>query len=213
MITRRGSPAGEGRSAGGGGSRRHSQTPRGSSRAATISRNTPGPGTAKTRTTAPTTTPGSVPSSRSRVSGLARLPRLRYRSSAPGPDTTLNSRFVGVTAGFGTSSTLSWTGSRNTAPETPTGVVRTEITSPATTARSASAQVTAPVCPAIVKPVPSTDLRPGTRLVFVTPGGDNSDLGDEGGERRRGGARAPGTGGLRRAALALLGALPQIGRA
>ncbi|MFI7642563.1 hypothetical protein [Nonomuraea sp. NPDC049400] len=45
--------------------------------------------------------------------------------------TTLNSRFVGVTAGLGTPRTLSWTGSRNTAPDTPTGVVTTEISSPA----------------------------------------------------------------------------------
>jgi hypothetical protein len=45
--------------------------------------------------------------------------------------TTLNSRFVGVTAGLGTFSTLSCTGSRNTAPDTPTGVVTTAIKAPA----------------------------------------------------------------------------------
>lgn len=36
-----------------------------------------------------------------------------------------------MTAGLGTPSTLIWTGSRNTAPETPTGAVATEISSPA----------------------------------------------------------------------------------
>jgi hypothetical protein len=36
---------------------------------------------------------------------------------------TLNSKFVGVTAGLGTCRTLSWIGSGSTAPETPVGVV------------------------------------------------------------------------------------------
>lgn len=44
---------------------------------------------------------------------------------------TLNKRFVGVTAGLGTPKMLSCTGSSNTAPDTPTGVVNTEITAPA----------------------------------------------------------------------------------
>jgi hypothetical protein len=46
-------------------------------------------------------------------------------------ETTLNSRLVGVTAGLGTSSTESCTGSRNTAPDTPTGAVTTDTTTPA----------------------------------------------------------------------------------
>lgn len=53
------------------------------------SRNTVGPGTANTRITAPTTTPGTVPRTSSRVSGPRRVPALWCRSRAPGPATTL----------------------------------------------------------------------------------------------------------------------------
>jgi hypothetical protein len=45
-------------------------------------------------------------------------------------------RFVGVTAGLGTCRTLNWTGSRNTAPDTPTGAVTTAINSPAPNPRT-----------------------------------------------------------------------------
>jgi hypothetical protein len=43
----------------------------------------------------------------------------------------LNSKFVGVTDGLGTSSTLSCTGSKKTAPDTPAGAVTTAIRNPA----------------------------------------------------------------------------------
>ena len=54
----------------------------------------------------------------------------------------MNSRFVGVTAGLGTPRTSSWTGSRNTAPETPTGAVTVAMTSPATNPNSSRSNVT-----------------------------------------------------------------------
>ena len=66
----------------------------------------------------------------------------RQRISAPGPATTLNSRLVGVSCWLGTLSTLSWKGSRNTAPDTPTGLVIIEITSPAENLSSACDQLT-----------------------------------------------------------------------
>ncbi len=108
------------------------------------SRNTDGPGTATTRITAPATTPGTVPRTSSRVSGPRRVPALWCRSRAPGPATTLWSRLVGVTTGLGTPSTLTWTGGRNTAPETPTGAVATEISSPAANRAAPSAGPCAP---------------------------------------------------------------------
>ena len=43
-----------------------------------------------------------------------------------------------MTEGFGTFSRSSWTGSRNTAPETPTGVVTSAITKPQRSAISGS---------------------------------------------------------------------------
>ncbi len=42
--------------------------------------------------------------------------------------TTLKSRLVGVTAGFGVPSTLTWKGSSRTAPEIPAGVASTATT-------------------------------------------------------------------------------------
>ena len=42
--------------------------------------------------------------------------------------TTLWMRLLGVTVGLATWSTLTWTGRRNTAPETPTGTVSMEMT-------------------------------------------------------------------------------------
>src|SRR3954468_17168752 len=65
---------------------------------------------------------------------------------------TLKSRLVGVTDGLGTCRTLSWTGSRNTAPETPTGAVTVEMTSAAVNPSASCAPDTskpyraAPVC-------------------------------------------------------------------
>lgn len=72
-----------------------------------------GPGTAKTRITAPVITPGTVPVIRRQVSGPPRRPVLWWRRSAPGPATMLNNRLVGVTAGLGTPRTLTCTGSRD----------------------------------------------------------------------------------------------------
>jgi len=85
------------------------------------------PGSSSTRMTAPATTPGSVPATRSQVSGPNRRPSRPKRSSPPGIAATLNRRFVGVTDGLGTPSTLTCTGSSSTAPETPAGVVTKAI--------------------------------------------------------------------------------------
>jgi hypothetical protein len=54
-------------------------------------------------------------------------PCRQYRYSAPGVAITLYSRLVGVTAGLGVPSTLTWNGSSKTAPETPAGVASTAI--------------------------------------------------------------------------------------
>ena len=75
-----------------------------------------------TRTTAPAITPGSVPATNSRVRGFRSRPSRQNRNSPPGTAATLNNRFVGVTDGLGTCSTLSWIGSSSTAPDTPAGV-------------------------------------------------------------------------------------------
>jgi hypothetical protein len=61
--------------------------------------------------------------------------------------TTLYSRFVGVTAGLGVPSTLTWNGSSSTAPDTPAGVAAT-----ATPKAAASATTW-------VQPAPSTRPR------------------------------------------------------
>lgn len=54
----------------------------------------------------------------------------------------LNNRFVGVTAGLGTANTDNCTGNKNTAPDTPTGAVNTEINAPATNPISTVPQLT-----------------------------------------------------------------------
>src|SRR5215471_14257735 len=46
----------------------------------------------------------------------------------------LYSRFVGVTAGLGVPRTLTWNGSKRTAPDTPAGLARAAITNAATSA-------------------------------------------------------------------------------
>ncbi len=80
------------------------------------------------------TTPRSVPA----VSTTARRPPAcpcrQYRYSAPGVATTLYIRFVGVTAGLGVSSTLTWNGSSSPAPDTPAGVASTATPNAAATA-------------------------------------------------------------------------------
>ena len=81
-----------------------------------------------TRMNAPATTPGSVPMTSSRARGPNSRPSCQNRSSAPGVASTLNSRLVGVTAELGTCSRLTWTGSSNTAPDTPAGVVMSAST-------------------------------------------------------------------------------------
>ncbi|CAO0834995.1 hypothetical protein SMICM17S_05389 [Streptomyces microflavus] len=53
-----------------------------------------------------------------------------------------------MTAGLGTPSTLTWTGSSNTAPDTPTGAVTTEISSPAANPSSPVDQVIVAFVPA-----------------------------------------------------------------
>ena len=52
----------------------------------------------------------------------------QYRYSAPGVATTLYSKLVGVTAGLGVPSTLTWNGSSKTAPEIPAGVASAATT-------------------------------------------------------------------------------------
>jgi hypothetical protein len=81
--------------------------------------------------TDPSTTPGTDPVRSWRVSVRSNWLLRRYLASPPGPEMTLNSRFVGVTRGLGTCSTDSCTGRRKTAPETPTGVVTAASTKPA----------------------------------------------------------------------------------
>ena len=70
------------------------------------------------------------------------LPPVAY--SAPGVATTLYSRLVGVTDGLGVPSTLTWNGSRSTAPEIPAGVASAAMPYAATNATTS------------VQPVPST---------------------------------------------------------
>jgi hypothetical protein len=82
----------------------------------------------------------------------------------------LYSRFVGVTAGLGTPRALNWTGSRKTAPETPTGEVATEIRSPATNPSNPDDHVTTPVGrpPPRSAPGPTSDRVP-LLLVNIDP--------------------------------------------
>ena len=78
--------------------------------------------------------------------------------------TTLKSRFVGVTAGLGTRSRSSWIGSRNTAPETPTGAVRTATSSPAPNANRATGTLTAQILAQSSSEVRS--IRPGSFIRY-----------------------------------------------
>jgi hypothetical protein len=66
-----------------------------------------------------------VPAISTRASRRESWPCRQYWYSAPGVATTLYSRFVGVTAGLGVPSTLTWNGSSRTAPDTPAGVATT----------------------------------------------------------------------------------------
>ena len=97
--------------------------------------------------TDPAITPGRVPVIRIRASRPPVWCWRRYRYSAPGVETTLYSRLVGVTAGLGVPSTLTWNGSSRTAPEIPAGVATAET-------MKAAARATASVHPA-----PSTQPR------------------------------------------------------
>ena len=92
-------------------------------------------------------TPGSVPAMSSRASLPPVWPCRQYRYSAPGVATTLYSRLVGVTAGLGVPSTLTWNGSSSTAPEIPAGVASTAMANAATRAATS------------VQPAPSTRSR------------------------------------------------------
>ena len=83
-----------------------SQTPSGTSTAATTRSNTFGPGSTLTRITEPAMTPGRVPAISTRARRPPVCPCRQYRYSAPGVETTLYSRFVGVTDGLGVPSTL-----------------------------------------------------------------------------------------------------------
>jgi hypothetical protein len=105
-----------------------SHAPRGSSTAATTTSKTRGPGSNSTLMTDPAITPGRVPAMSRRASWPLACPCRQYRYSAPGVATTLYSRLVGVTAGLGVPSTLTWNGSSSTAPEIPAGVARTAMT-------------------------------------------------------------------------------------
>lgn len=72
------------------------------------------------------------------------------RTRGGGPERVveaLNSRFVGVTAGLGTPRTLSWTGRRKTAPDTPTGVVTVEISRPAASPAQIVQSTSSPAAP------------------------------------------------------------------
>jgi hypothetical protein len=62
------------------------------------------------------------------VSWFSRRRSCQKRNNPPGTAATLNNKLVGVTAGLGTCSTLSWIGSNNTAPDTPAGVVTSAST-------------------------------------------------------------------------------------
>ena len=124
-----------------------SHSPSGTSTPATTRSNTRAPGNSSTRITEPATTPGSVPAISTRASRPPVCPCRQYPYSAPGAATTLYSRFVGVTAGLGVPSTLTWKGSSSTAPDTPAGVATTAITNAAASATSS------------VQPAPSTRSR------------------------------------------------------
>ncbi|MGD0560546.1 MAG: hypothetical protein ABSA93_36960 [Streptosporangiaceae bacterium] len=74
----------------------------------------------------------------------------------------MKSRLVGVTAGLGTPSRLSWTGSRNTAPDTPTGAVITAISNPARQPISVACQITGAVSRSPLQHAHDGLRRPGT---------------------------------------------------
>ena len=84
--------------------------------------------------TEPAMTPGSVPEMSTKARRPPVCPCRQYRYSAPGVATTLYSRLVGVTAGLGVPSTLTWNGSNSTAPEMPAGVAATAMAKAATRA-------------------------------------------------------------------------------
>ena len=102
---------------------------------------TTGPGIRNTRTTAPITTPGTVPASTTAVNGLRNEACRRNRASEPGIAMMLCSRLVGVTAGLGSCNTLIRIGIRKTAPETPTGVVTVANAKPADRLTASSSKV------------------------------------------------------------------------
>ena len=97
--------------------------------------------------TDPAITPGTVPAMSIRARRPPVCPGRQYRYSAPGVETTLYSRFVGVTDGLGVPSTLTRNGSSNTAPEITAGVASTATTNAATNATTS------------VQPAPSTKAR------------------------------------------------------
>ena len=122
-----------------------SQLPRGSRTAATTRSNTCEPGSSSTRITEPAMTPGSVPAIRDQGQPAAGLALPPVPVQRPGVATTLYSRLVGVTAGLGVPSTLTWKGSSSTAPEIPAG---------ATPRRDHECRRSATIC---VQPGPSTE--------------------------------------------------------
>src|SRR5208282_1223537 len=149
--------AGRAGSSPGAGLDRASQVPSGSRTAATTRSKTRGPGSSLTRMTDPAMTPGTVPVMSTRARRPPVCPCRQYRYSAPGVATTLYSRLVGVTAGLGVPSTLTWKGSSNTAPEIPAGVETTAMANAATKA-AASVQLV-PSTPVTVehRPAPAID--------------------------------------------------------
>ena len=83
-----------------------SQAPSGSRTAATTRSKTCGPGSTLTRMTEPAMTPGRVPAMSTRARRPPVCPCRQYRYSAPGVETTLYRRLVGVTDGLGVPRTL-----------------------------------------------------------------------------------------------------------
>jgi len=97
--------------------------------------------------TDPAMTPGTVPAISTKGEPPAGLALPPVAVQPPGVATTLYSRFVGVTAGLGVPSTLTWNGSSSTAPEIPAGVASTAMTN------------AAPSAAASVQPLPITRPR------------------------------------------------------
>ena len=141
---------------------RASHIPSGSRTAATTRSKTRGPGSSSTRMTDPAMTPGRVPAMSTRARRPPTCPCRQYRYSAPGVATTLYSRLVGVTAGLGVPSTLTWNGSSKTAPEIPAGVASTAMPYAATSATTS------------VQPLPSTQSPYKTAPCAGLPPGDKA---------------------------------------